>query len=76
MGIVGGIEHVVSKRLIKEGKYDTFFNRVTPKSVVGTRIFMSPPKKHLSIEEDLDFTSCRLNDLPPNFAWGVATAAY
>jgi beta-glucosidase/6-phospho-beta-glucosidase/beta-galactosidase len=23
-----------------------------------------------------DFTSCRVNDFPPDFAWGVATAAY
>ena len=24
----------------------------------------------------VDFTSCRLNDIPLDFAWGVATAAY
>ena len=33
-----------------------------------------PP--HLGINEDDDFTSCRLNELPKDFAWGVATAAY
>jgi beta-glucosidase len=23
-----------------------------------------------------DFTSCRVNDVPPGFAWGTATASY
>ena len=41
---------------------------------VGNRDFLKPP--HLGVDEDADFTSCRLNDLPKDFAWGVATAAY
>ena len=41
---------------------------------VGNREFLMPP--HLGINENDDFTSCRINDLPKDFAWGVATAAY
>ena len=29
-----------------------------------------------TLEEHEDFTSCRMNDIPLDFAWGVATAAY
>jgi beta-glucosidase len=31
---------------------------------------------NINEQDEADFTSCRLNDLPRDFAWGVATAAY
>jgi short subunit dehydrogenase-like uncharacterized protein len=49
---------------------------IIPKPVVGTRNFMHPYMVSLNEDEDADFTSCRLNDLPRDFAWGLATAAY
>lgn len=49
---------------------------VVPKSVIGMRNFQNPFMVNLIENEDADFTSCRLNDLPTDFAWGVATAAY
>ena len=32
--------------------------------------------KSISLDNQTDFTSCRLQDVPLDFAWGVATAAY
>ncbi len=49
---------------------------ITPISVVGTRNIMLPNMVTQNEDEDADFTSCRLNDLPRDFAWGLATAAY
>ncbi len=49
---------------------------ITPKSIVGARNFKHPYMVTLNDNEDADFTSCRLNDLPRDFAWGLATAAY
>lgn len=54
-----------------------FMSSVVPKPVVGLKNFQYP--HFVTISEDnqnADFTSCRLNDLPTDFAWGVATAAY
>jgi short subunit dehydrogenase-like uncharacterized protein len=51
-------------------------NKVSPRPVVGTRKFNHPAQINFVEDDNIDFTSCRLNDLPPTFAWGVATAAY
>ena len=31
---------------------------------------------NFSIDDERDYTSCRVIDVPNDFAWGVATAAY
>ena len=49
---------------------------IKPKSVIGDVNFMHPYMVSFNNDEDADFTSCRLNDLPTDFAWGLATAAY
>ena len=49
---------------------------VNPKPVVGLREFKNPVQVSLIEDDESDFTSCRLNDLPTDFAWGLATAAY
>lgn len=51
-------------------------NRVSTNSIVGARNFKNPELIFMSEDQEADFTSCRLNDLPPDFAWGVATASY
>ena len=37
---------------------------------------MEIPNPDFQINQREDFTSCRVNDIPHNFAWGVSTAAY
>jgi hypothetical protein len=66
----------VASRLSREGKLSNFMSSITPISVVGTRNIMLPNMVTQNEDEDADFTSCRLNDLPRDFAWGLATAAY
>ena len=53
-----------------------FMSSVFPKPEVGSRNFQQPYMVKVNEDQDADFTSCRLNDLPRGFAWGVATAAY
>jgi hypothetical protein len=76
MGMLGRLDHIVSQRLQKEGKLESFMSKISPRSVVGTREFNHPAQINFVEDDNLDFTSCRLNDLAPTFAWGVATAAY
>lgn len=66
----------MASRLSREGKLSNFLSSLNPKPVVGSRNFMHPYIVTLNDDEDADFTSCRLNDLPRDFAWGLATAAY
>jgi short subunit dehydrogenase-like uncharacterized protein len=66
----------VASRLSREGKLSNFMSTITPIPVVGNRNFMHPYMVSLNEDENADFTSCRLNDLPRDFAWGLATAAY
>jgi hypothetical protein len=50
---------------------------VLPKPMVGSKTFQKPFLVTINEDDyDADFTSCRLNDLPRDFAWGVATASY
>lgn len=54
---------------------NNFYKRQVIPKIVGDREFLMPPHMGIKDEND-DFTSCRINDLPKDFAWGVATAAY
>ncbi len=66
----------MAQRLSKEGKLEAFISKIESKPVTGNLKFYHPDMVSLNTEEDADFTSCRLSDLPRDFAWGLATAAY
>jgi hypothetical protein len=76
LAMIDGFYEVVAERMEKEGKLKHFLHKIESGSFVGDRKFAAPKMKTSVNYESDDFTSCRVSDLPRNFAWGVATAAY
>jgi hypothetical protein len=76
LAMIDGFADVVAERMEKDGKLQSFLTEIRPSHFVGEKKFETPQSKTTVDYESEDFTSCRLHDVPKNFAWGVATAAY
>lgn len=76
LAMMGGISDVVSTRLQREGKFNQMMKSMAVNEKIENVQFSSTPSIVETYDNEADFTSCRLFDIPSDFAWGVATAAY
>lgn len=79
LGMLDGssFSDIVAAKMKKEGTLHDFLKSVQHQALTGGQKSIKVPKEKIMSEDDeADFTSCRVNDLPRDFAWGVATAAY
>jgi len=77
LAAMGGIQDIVKDRMIKDGIYDKFIEAISKNKAVSHVVVQTPLPTYEYVDtQDLDFTSCRVRDLPADFAWGTATASF
>jgi hypothetical protein len=73
LGMMKGVSEIVGEKLIQDGLLQKTISELSQTKILEGQF--EYPQAEFTQGRD-DFTSCRVNDIPKGFAWGVATAAF